>query len=195
MVFSNLIKKSLVIAGFCLVFCEYTVTAQEVIINGRGLTEAQIAEFEQIYGAKPMAGNYWYDSVSGLYGVTGFPAFGFMFAGHDYGTLDRNASNGNIGVFINGRQIELTEYTVWSQILGIWIQPGSYWLDENGNAGYEGIPIPMWNLYIAAQYNAYSGSGGGDNFWGSRFGAGNYDSGGQRGYVSVPGHGPIGYGF
>jgi hypothetical protein len=34
-----------------------------------------------------------------------------------------------------------------------------------------------------------------DNFWSTRFSAGNYDSGNQRGYVSVPGHGPVGYGF
>jgi hypothetical protein len=30
---------------------------------------------------------------------------------------------------------------------------------------------------------------------GATLGAGNFDSGGQRGYVSVPGHRPIGYGF
>jgi hypothetical protein len=30
---------------------------------------------------------------------------------------------------------------------------------------------------------------------GATFGAGNSDSGGQCGYVGVPGHGPIGYGF
>jgi hypothetical protein len=175
--------------------CVGSVIAQDVIINGLTLSAKQIAEFEALYGAKPQSGNYWYDTVSGLYGVMGYPAFGFMFSGHDYGTLNMNASNGNTGVFINGRQIEMNEYAVWSQILGTWIQPGFYWLDEFGNAGYEGIPIPLWNLYAAAQQNAYSGSGTGDNFWGSRFGAGNYDSGGQRGYVSVPGHGPVGYGF
>ena len=42
----------------------------------------------------------------------------------------------------------------------------------------------------------YNGQGGsGDNFWSTRFSAGNYDSNNQRGYVSVPGYGPIGYGF
>jgi hypothetical protein len=194
MEFANIVKKPF-LAGLFLVFCGYTVVSQEVIINDQALTKQQIIEFEELYGAKPMPGNYWYDAVSGLYGAMGFPAFGFMLAGHDYGTLREGASNGNTGVFINGRHIELTEYAVWSQILGVWIQPGFYWLDDLGNAGYAGIPVPMWNLYLAAQQNAYTGGGGGDNFWGSRFGAGNYDSGGQRGYVSVPGHGPIGYGF
>jgi len=118
-----------------------------------------------------------------------------MLAGHEFGKLDRKASNGNTGVIINGRELPQSEWVVWSQLLGYWIQPGSYWLDQNGNAGYEGNPIPVVNLYVAAQRNAYTGGGGGDNFWTSRFSAGNYDSGGQRGYVSVPGHGPVGYGF
>jgi hypothetical protein len=107
-----------------------------------------------------------------------------------------NASNGNTGVYTNGRHLPYTEWVVWSKLLGYIIQPGRYWLDANGNAGYEGVPIPFENLYLAAKRNAYRGpGGGGDNSWSTRFGAGNYDSGNQRGYVSVPGHGPVGYGF
>ena len=127
--------------------------------------------------------------------MVGYPAFGFMYAGQNYGKLKRNASNGQTGVILNGRELPQTEWAVWSQIIGYWIQPGSYWFDQNGNAGYEGSPIPVVNLYAAAMQNAYSRSGGSDNFWSSRFGAGNFDSGNQRGYVSVPGHGPVGYGF
>jgi len=170
--------------------------ANTVIINGITLSQEMIAELERGYGIRPRPGNYWYDKRSGLYGVVGYPAFGFMRAGHEYGELKRNASNGNTGVFVNGRELPQSEWAVWSQLLGYMIQPGKYWLDYNGNAGYEGNPIPTENLYIAAQRNSYRGSGGGgDNFWSTRFGAGNYDSGNQRGYVSVPGHGPIGYGF
>lgn len=170
--------------------------ADRVIINSIKLSQEMIAELERGYGIRPRPGNYWYDKRSGLYGVVGFPAFGFMRAGHDYGKLERNASNGNTGVFVNGRELPQSEWAVWSQLLGYMIQPGKYWLDHNGNAGYEGNPIPTENLYMAAQRNSYRGYGrGGDNFWSTRFGAGNYDSGNQRGYVSVPGHGPIGYGF
>ena len=40
------------------------------------------------------------------------------------------------------------------------------------------------------------GPGGGiDNFWSTRHAAGNFDSGNTRGYVNVPGVGPVGYGF
>ena len=56
--------------------------------------------------------------------------------------------------------------------------------------GYGARPLPGEYWYAQS-----GGMGGGDNIWSSRFGAGNSDSGGQRGYVSVPGHGPIGYGF
>jgi hypothetical protein len=168
----------------------------KVIINDVELSEKQIAELEQIYKVKPLPGDYWYDARSGFYGVAGFQAYGFMLAGHAFGKLEKNASNGNTGVFINGRELPQPEWLIWCQLLGYIIQPGRYWLDGNGNAGYEGNPIPTENLYMAAQRNSYRGSGtGGDNIWSSRFGAGNYDSGNQRGYVSVPGYGPIGYGF
>ncbi len=169
---------------------------QQVVINGNVLTGTQISELEKTYGIKAKPGRYWYDTKSGLYGVMGYQAFGFMLPGHVFGKLDPRASNGNTGVVVNGRELPQTEWAVWSQLLGYWIQPGAYWLDQNGNAGYEGSPVIVVNLYVAAQQNAYRGkSGGGDNFWSSRFGAGNYDSGNQRGYVSVPGHGPVGYGF
>jgi hypothetical protein len=169
---------------------------REVIINNLTLSADQIADLENTYGIQPEAGQYWYDTKSGLYGVVGYPAYGFMLPGHDFGALNRDVSSGDTGVFVNGRELPQTEWAVWSYMLGYWIQPGSYWLDHQGNAGYEGNPIPLVNLYVAAQQNAYGGQGGsGDNFWSTRFSAGNYDSGNQRGYVSVPGHGPVGYGF
>ena len=37
--------------------------------------------------------------------------------------------------------------------------------------------------------------GGGDNFWSSMLGAGNSNADNTQGYVSVPGYGPVGYGF
>jgi len=167
-----------------------------VIINDVALSNAQIAEIEKQYGVKPKPGNYWYDAKSGLYGVVGYPAYGYMQPNHRFGSMKKNASKGNTGIFINGRELPPLEYTVWSYMVGSWIQPGKYWLDHQGNAGYEGNPTPVINLFVAAKQNSYQGQGGsGDNFWSSRFSAGNYDSGGSRGYVSVPGYGPVGYGF
>ena len=167
-----------------------------VSINGVDLTAEQVDELEQTYSVRPMPGDYWYDAVSGLYGVKGHVAYGFMFPGHSFGTLAADASAGNTDVFVNGRRLPKDELTLWSQILGYLIQPGRYWFDASGNAGYEGNPMPTVNLFMAAQANSYTGGGGsGDNFWSSRFGAGNFDQGNTCGYVSVPGHGPVGYGF
>ncbi len=172
----------------------------EVKINGNILTPDQLGEFTRTYGAAPQPGDYWYDTTSGLYGVRGHPAFGFMQAGHDFGKLDPQASGGATGVIVNGRHIPATELTTWAQLLGYRVAAGSYWLDGMGNTGYQGWPVPTDNLYLAAQRNlsrAMGGGGGagGGNFWSSRFSAGNYDSGNTRGYVSVPGYGPVGYGF
>lgn len=168
----------------------------DVIVNGRALSADELAELEQLYGVAPLPGNYWYDAASGLYGAVGFQAFGFMFPGHELGTLERNASAGDTNVLVNGRELPQGEWLIWSYMLGTAIQVGSYWLDAQGNAGYEGSPVPLVNLYVAAQQNAYGGQGGsGDNFWSTRFSAGNSDAGNTRGYVSVPGYGPVGYGF
>ena len=167
-----------------------------VVINQVTLSEAQISELTRKYGIAPLPGNYWYDSMSGLYGAVGFPAYGFMMPGHRYGTLKRNASKGNTQVIVNNRELPQDEWAVWSYMLGYWIQPGNYWLDANGNAGYVGVATPVVNLYQAAMQNSYGGQGGsGDNFWSSRFSAGNSNADNTQGYVSVPGHGPIGYGF
>jgi hypothetical protein len=168
----------------------------KVVINGRELTPDEVAVLGKAYGVAPLAGNYWYDPLSGLYGVVGYPAYGFMRPGHELGRPDPGASDGDTGVFINGRELPMSEFTVWSYIVGSWIQPGAYWLDHYGNAGHEGNPTPVINLYTAAQQNSYGGKGsGGDNFWSTRFSAGNYNEDNSQGYVSVPGYGPVGYGF
>lgn len=165
-----------------------------VIVNGQILDDLQIAEITETYGVAPLPGSYWYDFQSGLYGVDGYQAFGFMFPGHIFPDMDPQCSAGDTEVYVNGRHLPQGEWLVWSQILGYWIMPGRYWLDAYGNAGYEGNPIPTTNLYTATQQNG-AGGGGGDNFWTSRFSAGNSNAGNTQGYVSVPGHGPVGYGF
>lgn len=108
----------------------------DVVINGRALGGEQIALLEKTYGVIPLPGNYWYDAVSGLYGVVGHQAYGFMYPGHEFGTLDRNVSRGNTSVFVNGRELPRSEWLIWSYMLGYPIQVGVYWLDAQGNAGY-----------------------------------------------------------
>ncbi|MBI5267038.1 MAG: hypothetical protein HY851_07385 [candidate division Zixibacteria bacterium] len=168
-----------------------------MVVNGRALTEAQLSDFERTYGQKPQEGSYWYDSRSGLYGVVGYSAYGFMLSGKNFGSLSANASNGNTGVYVNGRRLRSDEVTVWSQVVGAPVQDGRYWLDGQGNVGYEGDDTPVLNLYLVAAASSYrgGGGGGGDNFWSTRFSAGNSNADNSQGYVSVPGYGPVGYGF
>jgi hypothetical protein len=175
----------------------------EVRVNGEVLSVSQLAEIERIYRVRPKPGDYWYDAVSGLYGLIGRPAYGFMFPGHKLGNLAEDASAGNTGVFVNRRRIPLSEWLVWSNVLGAAVLPGRYWMDGRGNVGYEGVPIAVLNLYVVAAQNAQrrmgwaggGSGGGGDNFWSSRFSAGNHNADNSQGYVSVPGYGPVGYGF
>ena len=174
--------------------------ADGITINGSLLSAEEVRGITNTYGIEPRPGNYWYDPVSGLYGVVGYQAYGFMLTGHDFGPLSRTCSNGFSGVLVNGRELQAAEVQLLNRILGAPVQRGSYWLDSFGNAGIEGSPVPLGNLFVAAAQNGYSGSssgsaGGGDNFWSTAFSAGNSDRGGTRGYVSVPGYGPVGYGF
>jgi hypothetical protein len=169
----------------------------EVSINGGRLSPTQTAELAELYGVQPVPGEYWYDPMSGLYGVIGQPSEGFMYPAHDFGRLPANASAGSTGVFLNGRNLPQSEVMVFSAIWGTYIEPARYWLDGQGNVGYEGVPIPVGNLYsqMAARAMGGGGAGGGDNFWNTRFSAGNYNADNTSGYVSVPGVGPVGYGL
>lgn len=173
--------------------------AARVVINGRALTAGDIENFEKLYRMKPAPGNYWYDGKSGLYGAVGQPAAGFMHPGHDLGPLAADASKGNTGVFINGREQTLSEVQMLTHLARTQVLPGRYWLDARGNAGYEGNPVPVGNLFaaaVAAQQGGGGGGGrGGDNFWSSRFSAGNYNSDNSAGYVSLPGGGTASYGY
>ena len=169
---------------------------EKVIINGHALSSDQLADLEGIYGVKAQPGDYWYDSKSGMYGLMGQAAYGFMHPDHIFGKLDHNASNGNTGVVVNGRELPQTEWAVWSQVLGYWIQPGRYWLDAKGNAGYEGNPYPVVNLYLAASQSGFKGNTEEEGrFWATRFSSGNSYAGNQTGYVSLPGGGIVGYDY
>jgi hypothetical protein len=59
----------------------------------------------------------------------------------------------------------------------------------------------FWPNYVPVTPSPYYGpmvpgsQASGDNFWSTPFSAGNHDPGNQRGYVSVPGVGPVGYGL
>jgi hypothetical protein len=136
----------------------------DTIINGITLTAQQKSEFVRTYGTPPLAGRFWYDSRSGLWGVDGREAFGILRPGHNYGQLSPTASRGTTGVYINGRQINIAEALYLRNLLGA-VVPGRWWLDgATGYFGLEGSAVPAGNLYVVAR-NAARSSGGGAHYY------------------------------
>ena len=134
--------------------------ATGIFINGTELTADQVQELRATYGAVAPPGQYWYDSRSGLWGLWGHEAAGFIRPGHTFGELPENASNGNTGVFINGRQINLIEAQYIQRTFGA-VYQGRWWLDgTTGNFGVEGNPTPVANLAYAFRNNNRGGDTG-----------------------------------
>jgi hypothetical protein len=104
----------------------------------RRRSRKQIDLLRQTYGAAPPPGRYWYDPRSGLYGYWGREAAGYIRPGHDFGELSPRASAGNTGVFLNGREINLTEAQFFQRLFGV-VYLGHFWLDgATGNSGKQG---------------------------------------------------------
>ncbi|PIQ77384.1 hypothetical protein COV82_04710 [Candidatus Peregrinibacteria bacterium CG11_big_fil_rev_8_21_14_0_20_46_8] len=159
----------------------------EVFINGGKLSAAQISDLETTYGNKATAGRYWYDTRSGMFGLEGGPPLGFLRPGHQFGTLARTASNGATGVTINGREIEVLEYSFLSTLVGFLVLPGDYWFDETGNMGVAGSDLPLTNYWLLL-VNASAVSGGGGV---SETG----NSAGGCSYINIPGSSGVSAGF
>jgi hypothetical protein len=157
-----------------------------VVINERELSSRQVAELVAIYRFPPPRGRFWYDPHSGLYGVWGREAAGYIRPGHSFGPLAAQASGGHTGVFINGRQINDVELAFLQKIFGGQVRQGRAWLDgTTWNIGVEGDPRPIANLAVAVQ-QAQQVSGG--KHWGWRDGSGaTMSSDGNCTMMAVPG--------
>jgi hypothetical protein len=137
--------------------------SRRVILNGAALTESDIASLERAYGVPVQPGRYWYDKTSGLWGQEGGALAGQIHPGLNMGgPLRTDASRGNTGVFINGRELPMQEVQFLQQLGPV--LPGRYWMNAQGIGGAEGGP-PLFNLgaAIAAQQRRGSGLGTGYN--------------------------------
>ena len=130
--------------------------ATGVYVNGVELTPQQVQQLRVAYGAAAQPGRFWYDRINGSWGREGGPAEGFIHAGLKLGgPLRPDASHGDTGVFINGRQLHRVDVQRLS-LLGP-VYPGRCWMDAQGNIGLEGQPA-FANVFAAAR--ALSGGGG-----------------------------------
>jgi hypothetical protein len=124
-------------------------SGRKVVINGTPLSDQQIGSLEQLYNVKIQDGAYWYDKVCGAWGLQGGPTAGFILPNLALGgPLRADASNGNTGVFVNGRQLHVYDVLALQQLLGT-VNLGRYWLDAQGNVGIEGGPFLLNLLQYA----------------------------------------------
>ncbi|MCP5432309.1 MAG: hypothetical protein H6923_03460 [Alphaproteobacteria bacterium] len=124
--------------------------ASGVVINGVDIPPQTLAQLGQI-----PPGRYWYDQISGLWGIEGYPVQGQIQPGLPLGgPLQPTASGAgvtaqNTGVFFNGRELHPMEVQGLIQIFGQ-APPGRYWLNAQLVGGPEGGG-PMFNLAQAMQ--------------------------------------------
>ncbi|GAQ88169.1 hypothetical protein KFL_004060030 [Klebsormidium nitens] len=173
-----------------------STTAGRTVVNGVALTSQQIAVLKNA-GINVQPGNFWYDSLSGAYGSVGGPTRGLLQPGLPFGgTLSADASNGNTGVFVNGRQLPSVDLTAL-EAAGFPGTIGYWWMDSLGRYGTADSTVVLGQLSAPGNRTGAStttsGTGtdtspyGGYN-WGSDV-SGAYGGGDTQGdwYVSVDG--------
>ena len=158
-----------------LVICGFAATSgaaatQEVFVNGVALQTQQINFLQQQYGVRVLPGRYWYDAVSGAWGFEGGPTLGQIYPGLAIGgRLRADASNGNTGVFINGRELHLNDVMALQRCTQVY--RGRYWVNAQGIGGIEGGP-PLFNLVALCNAQRQTSSGrtwfNGDGSWSYR---------------------------
>lgn len=168
--------------------------AADVFVNGVRLEDSARQALERGYGVPIKPGRYWYDSVSGVWGLEGGPAEGQIHPGLRLGgTLKRDASKGRTGVIVNGRELHALDVAALQRCVRV--VPGRYWVLANGVGGAEGGHA-QFNLAVLCG-NQASGSGSStrcDDYGGGQFncsnprtGIGTIGEGGGRGAVFVDG--------
>jgi len=162
-----------------------------VFINQVAATRAQLDELRQTYGAEPPPGRYWYDPHSGLYGLWGHEAAGYIRPGHQFPPVPAEASDGHTGVFINGRQLNMNEAMYLQRIFGV-VYQGRWWLDgQTGNLGAEGNDMPIANLVVAIQQTQRSAGAGKEYNYRDNLSGTSAMSDGKCMWMNVPGSGSV----
>jgi len=187
-------RSSTLALGVAALLVMASVFAADVFVNGVRLDDSTRQALERGYGVPIKPGRYWYDSVSGVWGVEGGPAEGQIHPGLRLGgPLKLDASKGKTGVIVNGRELHALDVAALRRC--VTVIPGRYWVLANGIGGTEGGPA-QFNLAVLCG-NQASGSGSStrcDSYGGGQFncsnprtGIGMIGEGGGRGAVFVDG--------
>ena len=108
-------------------------------------------------------GRYWHDPVSGAWGASGGPCLGVI-AGNmripGSGALKPNASAGQTGVFVNGRELHSMDVASFCA-LGVQCLPGRWTVDARGVIRMEGSHFPVGQVSLAATAQRRNGVPGG----------------------------------
>jgi hypothetical protein len=168
-----------------------------VFVNGRPLAADTVIALQQTYRTRIPSGHYWYDRVSGAWGFEDGPAQGQIQPGLVLGgPLRADASRGDTGVFVNGRELHRLDVVALQRC--VIVIPGRYWVDARGVGGYEGGParFDLAQLCGAAQRRAGGSTqtecySNGCQSTNSRTGIGVITDGQGHGAVFVPGSGMV----
>lgn len=135
-----------------------SISTRSVYINGQRIPDQDVQMLELAYHVPVTDGNYWYDRMTGAWGREGGPCLGVIAAQLNLGgKLQANASNGDTGVYVNGRQLHRLDVLRLMQLGPV--LPGRYWMDAQGSFGFEGGPM-IGNLHLAAAAPNGNGRGG-----------------------------------
>lgn len=170
-----------------------TSMAADVLVNRVALDSSTRQALERAYGVPIAPGRYWYDPVSGVWGMEGGPAAGQIHPGlHLGGPMWQEASHGNTGVVVNGRELHRLDVAALRRCTPV-IQ-GRYWVLANGVGGPEHGPA---TFNLASLCGGRRGGGSStrcDNYGGGQFncsnqrtGIGMISEGGGKGAVFVDG--------
>jgi hypothetical protein len=130
-------------------------TSDEVVVNAVPLDEPTLRQIERAYGVPVKPGRYWYDPATGVWGLEGGPSAGRIAPGLRLGgPLRADASNGDTGIFVNGRELHRLDVLAVRRCMQT--APGRYWVAQNGVGGYEGGP-PLFDLNVLCRAAASRG--------------------------------------
>jgi hypothetical protein len=170
------------LVGFacCLSLGSTPARAQEVFVNAVSLDTGTRQALERHYGVAIKPARYWHDTVSGVWGFEGGPGAGQIQPGLRLGgTLRRDASRGNTGVIVNGRELHAMDVAALLRCAPV--IPGRYWVLGNGVGGVENGP-PSFNLAVLC-----GGGNAGSSGMNSKTGIGFIGEGGGKGAVFIDG--------